>query len=989
MKINMALKRIYIFPIFLLINLNIAFGQELLHRHYTSNDGLPSSTIFSIIQDKEGFIWFGTDVGVTRFDGKTFRNFTLADGLSDNFILTVKLDSKGRLWFLGFNGTVSYWLNGKIYNASSDTLLRKITSSNSFVDFFEDNKHRLWFASHYEYIIIDQNKITRIDSIYTRVGNVINGKSGQFILTNKNVEFSQYISPDIRILIPHYKVKKESGYYRFKDGSIFFIADEGVVWQKDTVQKLIIPFHGEFSNSRLSSMALSKDSLLWICTMGKGVYCFDLKNPEKTPLIYLKNKITCSIVICREGNIWISTVDEGLYMITYWGKKVKLFNKENGLIDNGCSAINKTKDGKLLIGQNNGIIQLITNSKISVHKSPACDMYSKRTYRILTLNDDIWIASDCGVIHQNTKTGCNHFINGSDRSDLPFRQISNVKDITLDDSKIYIATGTQIYEYPIVCKINSGYWATNLKEKFIRYYSIYCDASYQLWYGALDGLHSKKGTAFLNHSKEDVLLSKRINSIAETEDSVLVLATHGYGILFYKNKKIIHRVTIREGLSNDICRKVFIFKNRIYVSTPSGVSVLFYSKGEVLSIQNLNTGNFLPSNDVNDVFADDVDISVATMEGVAVIGNWALEKIDQGIPPVYITEVRVNNRLIAADRKTILSYKNNSLRFNYIGIYFQQPDAVNYRYRIKENQAWQTTNSTLLEFSFLPPGKYVFQLQARVEDGTWSPMKQFIFTITPPFWKTLWFYILIGLLLGLCVYLIVKQRLKTVRKQHEAKAKIVKQITELEQQALQTMMNPHFIFNVMNSIQHFINDNNKVAANRYLTDFAKLIRMNLDISYKRFIPLEEEIEYLQLYLSFEKLRFGDNLTYEISVDPDIDTDETTVAVMMIQPFIENAVWHGILPLNSKGHISLQINKEANDLIKITIEDNGVGISEKFITGDVQSFIKESHALSMTLQRLTLLGKSSGHELYIRYKHAHPEQENKGTIAVLLLPATFY
>ena len=985
----MPFRTIYLFQIFLLININTAFCQEPLHRHYTTNDGLPSSNIYPMIQDKDGFIWFGTDVGVTRFDGKNFKNFTLTDGLSDNFILTVKQDSKDRIWFLGFNGTVSYWLKGKIYNADSDTLLKKITSSNSFVDLFEDNKHRLWFAAQYEYIIIDKNKITRIDSLYTRVGNVINGKSGQIILTNDSVLFNQNFSPDIQILIPHYKVKKESGYWRFLDGSILIITDEGIVWQRDTIQKLIIPFHRELRNSRLSSLALSKDSLLWICTMGKGVYSFDLKSPEKPPLIYLNNKITCSVMICREGNIWVSTVGEGVFMITVWGNQVKLFNKNNGLSDNSCSSINKTKNGNLLIGQNNGIIQLLSNSKISEHKTPACDNYAKRAYRIISRNDDVWIASDCGLIHQNTKTGCNHFVNELDQSNRPFRQLSNVKDITLSETQIYIASGTQIFEYPIKCKINSGYWATNLKAKFIRYYSIHCDRSNQLWYGALDGLHSKKGNVFINHSRKDVMLSKRINAIAETEDSVLVLATHGYGVLFYKNGKIINRVTTREGLSNDICRKVFVHKNRIYVSTPSGVSVLFYNKGTVQSIQNLNTGNFLPSNDVNDVFADDVDISVATMEGVAVLGNWALVKLNHSIPPLHLTEIKVNNELISLEKNVTLSYTENSLKFNFIGIYYQLPDAVNYRYRLKKDQAWQITKSTFLEFSFLPPGQYIFQIQARVEDGAWSPVKQFIFTITPPFWKTLWFYILIGLTTGFIIYLIIKQRLKTIRKQHEDKAKIVKQITELEQQALQTMMNPHFIFNVMNSIQHFINDNNKEAANRYLTDFAKLIRMNLDISYKRFIPLEEEIEYLNLYLSFEKLRFGDNLTYEIMVDPDIDTDETTVAVMMIQPFIENAVWHGILPLNSKGHISIQINKGANDLLKITIKDNGVGINEKFITGDMQTLIKESHALSMTLQRLALLGKSSGHELYIRYRHAHPERENKGTIAELLLPATFY
>lgn len=976
--------------IFLLISFKGVFAQNPLFRHYTTNDGLPSSTVFPMIQDKDGFIWFGTDVGVTRFDGKKFQNFTLTDGLSDNYILNVKTDSKGRTWFLGLNGTVSYWLNGKIYNAGSDTLLRNITSNNSFVDLFEDNQNRIWFIAQYEYIILDNNKIIQSEPKHSHAASiVINGKSGQIILRPGPPFFMKYVFQNLYTFNLHYKVKPANGYLRFQDGSILFISNEGVIRQSDTIQKLIIPFHGEFNNLRLGSMTLSSDSLLWITVMGKGLYCYNLKNPTGKPKIYLKNKLSAGVLADREGNIWISTLNEGLYMIPFLGEKVILFNKENGLPDNQCYAINKRNTGELLVALNNGKVQVISNTITSEIKKPERDITDNMVHRIISRNDDVWIAHECGLIHQNAKTGCNHFVNQVDLSNSQFRKLANVKDITLGETKIYIACGSNILEYPATCSGNSGYLAINIKEKIIRNYSIFIDHSSQLWYGTIEGLHSKKESSFLDHSKEDVLLSKRINSIAQTEDSVLVLATHGFGILLYKNGKIITHITAASGLANDICRKVFVHKNRIYVSTPGGVSILYYSTGKVLSIQNMNTGNFLPSNDVNDVYADDKDISVATMEGVAVIGQWALGKTEPAIPLLHITEIGVNDSIIAPEGEAIFPYTKNSFKFNFIGIYYQQPNEVNYRYRLKTNQPWQTTKNTELEFSFLPPGNYIFQLQARILDGNWSNLKSFKFTIMPPFWKTIWFITLIIIGLGFLAYHLVKRRLKTIRNQEYEKAKIVKQITELEQQALQTMMNPHFIFNVMNSIQHFINANDKEAANRYLADFATLIRMNLTISYKRFIPLEEEIDYLELYMSFEKLRFGDKLTHEIIVDDTIDKSETIVVVMMIQPFIENAIWHGILPMNAKGHITVRIKKEAEDLLKIMVEDNGVGIPAEYIVGEFLEQGIGSHALSMTLQRLKLLGKSSPHKLYIQYKYAHPEHENKGTIVELLLPATFH
>ena len=107
---------------FILIQISNLYSQDPLLRHYTRKEGLPSSTLYQLIQDKVGFIWFGTKAGVTRFDGKRFQNFTVSDGLSDNDILVVRTDSKGRIWFLGFNGTVSYWFKGKIYNGSLEYL---------------------------------------------------------------------------------------------------------------------------------------------------------------------------------------------------------------------------------------------------------------------------------------------------------------------------------------------------------------------------------------------------------------------------------------------------------------------------------------------------------------------------------------------------------------------------------------------------------------------------------------------------------------------------------------------------------------------------------------------------------------------------------------------------------------------------------------------------------------------------------------------------
>ena len=219
------------------------------------------------------------------------------------------------------------------------------------------------------------------------------------------------------------------------------------------------------------------------------------------------------------------------------------------------------------------------------------------------------------------------------------------------------------------------------------------------------------------------------------------------------------------------------------------------------------------------------------------------------------------------------------------------------------------------------------------------------------------------------------------------KAILKSKLPELEQQALQAMMDPHFIFNVINSIQYFINAGDKIAANRYLADFAKLIRISSGFAGKSLVTLEQELSYLQLYLSFEKLRFGENLTFEINVNPDIDIPKISIPVMMIQPFLENAIWHGILPMKAKGRLVLKIEPES-DTLKIRVEDNGVGIEESYLEKNLLGLSHDIKIPGVAIQRLRYLKESNEQELYLRYKHMDPDQENKGTIVEFLLPGIF-
>ena len=166
-------------------------------------------------------------------------------------------------------------------------------------------------------------------------------------------------------------------------------------------------------------------------------------------------------------------------------------------------------------------------------------------------------------------------------------------------------------------------------------------------------------------------------------------------------------------------------------------------------------------------------------------------------------------------------------------------------------------------------------------------------------------------------------------------------------------MNPHFIFNSLNSVNHFIATNNELEANQYLTKFSKLMRGVMENSTEDFIPFQQELDLLQNYLALEKTRFADKFDYEIEVDESLNTHSLKVPGMLVQPFLENAVWHGLRYRTTKGFLKLKFEKSSENL-KITIEDNGIGIEESKKQKTEHQKTRKGRGMKNTLERIALL-----------------------------------
>jgi len=772
-----------------------------------------------------------------------------------------------------------------------------------------------------------------------------------------------------------YRLSGAVGYIRLGIKKALFVSNNGVIYQNDTIQKLIVPINNTFKNIRISNMLLTKDNLLFLSAIGKGLYCYNLKTPNVEPIIYLKNKLVNDVTTDGEGNIWATTLDEGVFIIPIYNKKVSLYDKESGLNDSKVLALCNQKND-FIIGVFPNKLYSFNDKKLKP-MSIAIEQSNNKIIQIKSKGDDIWISMELGFFHKNRNF--KHFIYEK-RNDKNWK-VLNVKDICVGKKKLLMATANGLATYELA----NNKLAQRITPVTFRVYSTFEDFNGTIWYGSITGLQSINGNIKTNHAKENKLLANRINAIAETADSTLVLATNGYGILFYKKGKVILNVTDKNGLSSNICKKVMLFGNSIYVITNNGISILQYSKGKINNIKILNTNNYLHTNEINDLVIDSNYLYIATNNGLLTIEKDLIDLAVSKKPIFYLTEFSVNDSLLPLEKYSQLPFNKNNIRIKYIGIYYQQPNSVKYRYRLKSNQEWKLTSKNILEFPFLEPDNYNFEIQTKIFNGNWTASKFLYFKIKSPFYKQIWFVILLVICCLIIIGLVYNYQMKIIKKRQAEKDEIENTIVKLKQQALQSLMNPHFIFNVMNSLQQFINVNNKESANKYLSDFAKLIRLNLDISSKQFVSIEEELSYLKLYLSFEQLRFGNNLKYAIIIDSTIDVSDSYIPVMMIQPFVENAIWHGILPTQTIGKISLNIIQLAPDLIKVCIEDNGVGIKKEFLTQRNDEVYTNNHALSMTDQRLKLIAKTTSHTLTIQFKYKYPDKEMKGTIAEILLP----
>lgn len=360
------------------------------------------------------------------------------------------------------------------------------------------------------------------------------------------------------------------------------------------------------------------------------------------------------------------------------------------------------------------------------------------------------------------------------------------------------------------------------------------------------------------------------------------------------------------------------------------------------------------------------------------------------LPPlIYISGIKINEKDTLPGNYYSLSYSENSIKINYAAFSAVNTQKFQFRYRLSDiDKDWIYTDNTFAQYNALPPGDYLFSVSAMNAQGVWSKENASVFfKITPPFWQTLWFFILLISSIAILAFLFFIIRVKQIKIREQEKTQLHKRIADIELQALRAQMNPHFIFNTLASIQYFITDNNVESANQYLSKFAKLMRSIIYNSRRKKVPLKDEIQALELYIQMEQLRCNYSFDYEIKCSENIDVNDDEIPGLLIQPYVENAIWHGLTYIKDrKGILKISLDKK-DDLLKCVIDDNGIG-RKKSMELKAQSLKPhQSVGMSITKERLDILNSVQNSKLCVTIidKVNKETQEFEGTKVEIFIP----
>ncbi|MDR6805982.1 sensor histidine kinase YesM/ligand-binding sensor domain-containing protein [Dyadobacter sp. BE34] len=996
------MKQFLILLLLLMCNVGHAQLPNITFEHISDAEGLPSRTVERAIEDKDGFMWFGTRKTLTRYDGYTFQN------IGNKWVFGVATNGKGDIY----------------YSSAAEKLLRVDPRSmkehviagfeegggyNTFTDSFGD----VWFS--------DRKQVNR------------------YCPSEKKI----YVYPLKQTSFIYHK----GGFVEDKQRNVWVLGMEVGLFQFDRkANKLICkmgldcPVSGEKYQYQMHGGIIDTDQKLWIAMAFNGLMKYDIRTGKVK--IYKHGKFRL-LSVCEGTDelgktiLWIGAAEglgifrpdteqfsffEGLGPRPFEVHDLKLGSKSNILWVCTSEGILKYDPKNQFIKASRIQGQMPANAMLQDRSDPSGQTFwiavayqglykfniktNRHTFfpfpQYRNTSETRWLIQDK---YNKIWVGCNQWETWqdgkSDPSDNRFEGVFHFDPVSGHYDALPFDIHHTFFSVPFyslgMIDSKGRFWITNHYEG-IHIIDAKSNIEVKLW---SDGAQSNllAGGNWIMHIFEDsrsqIWLAtyqgiflfdesarsfRRVNDkygfmqITEGPDGNIWAVGWSGVVSLDSSGRTLKSWSGKDGLYDLECRQVVVdSSNRVWVGTFDGLHVLDEKRNHFRRFT-VNDGLLSNNTMVSVLLAGDDKLLVGNLGGWNILDLKRLDKTG-GSGNIRLTNVRVNNRESIADwsKPVALKSHENAVSFSFSALNFRKANDNNYSYYLEgfEKKWIDAAHAHQAFYTNLTPGQYTFH--ARLTGVASGSELSIPFTITPAFYQTIWFRVLSLLLVAGVVGVIYRsqlsyqkmkarlalEELEIQQKEIEHKAELVAyqlKLSEMEMSSLRSQMNPHFIFNCLNSIQFFTAQNDGERASEYLGKFSRLIRLVLENSKSDQVTLDNELETLRLYVEMESMRFSGKFQFEMHVDQHIETHAIQIPPLLLQPFVENAIWHGLMHKEAGGTVALFLNQPHDHLLRVIIQDDGIGRQKASEYKSKSATKNKSYGMKITADRIKMISQ---------------------------------
>ena len=1017
--------------------------DDLKFENYSSHHELPSDNIQAIAQDKYGFIWLGTQNGLTRFDGVAFKTYRHTDddenSLFDNDTRSIVADDVGKVWIASRRGL--YY-----YNYPNDNFVKVPFTEKGEPIFFAsspvtDNDGTLWFYSNAG--ICRMNCRSRSIESYAPADLFGSAYEGNKLYCTSSGNIWCVTANGIYLFDRHANAFKKQriandDWFLLKEGfQDIFEGRKDELWiasyhglylydcRQHTIQRFSYHLNNKtdehiFINSFSQNTPITGDSILWCGTSFRGLALFNLNTKKFIYSFYKDNYDASSIggsycfklFQARDGILWISHIN-GLSKLDWRDQQIKSHRIRQMEDSSRMISIRKIIPDRfhpenywlITFGYGVSLYEKKSNNIIRHFEEDADKISLMRSLDgAIDNNGTLWVGSESGLHYYDARLNAFKTVHSKPPN---FSVDTSVLKILKDGhDNLWLGTDVGLWKFNISNRKFKKYTVVSPNDSNIVHSTIFAlqfDRKGKLFVGSRLGLYvldtlTERITTMLRplgKNKTEVNINL-VWGIDVDKNNAVWVATRGEGL--YKYDQIHKTYTdykTGNGLTTEEVRDVYVDSlQNVWVSSYDGIFMLDqktqtfkrYTPEDGLDNYNILWGRWSIIN--NKIYS-------GSPGAYSVIDPY-VDKSPTAKFPVWITSIKVLNRPIHVSPDSTewinlpVDFNENDISFEFTAINYTLSTKTKYAYQLVGfDKEWHIAEKQRTAYySNLLDGHYTFHVKAMNADGLWSDAIATVnIEVKAPFWQTWWFRILVIVSFSALTAVLIRRHISSIRKESvykQQRAVFGQKLAETEMMALRAQMNPHFIFNCMNIIDGLITDDRKEEAQNFLQKFSKLIRLVLENSQHQLVPLQQDLLALELYVELEAIRSNHSFSYEFDVDERLIENDYKIPPLLLQPYVENAIVHGLRNRESgRGKLLVRIKNHEGKIV-ITIEDNGIGRKNAMRLNNENKKPHDHLGMKMTGKRIDLLKTMNHNQVEIFVSDVYEDDET-GTRINIKLP----